>query len=127
MVGRPKGSVNDTTREAKALLRERAKDLVDKALVLCEDVRNEKDACPLCGRGMPRPEELRLKAIQTLLDRAGVEARSSVKVEQTVTINLVRHLTLEEKVQVNAIFQRAMDRANLSPEVREGMMEEVEA
>lgn len=69
----PRGTVKmakERLQRASLTLTRRLEDLTEEAMKI-------GPACKTCGRGAPREEELRLKAIIAALDRAGVSAAAS--------------------------------------------------
>lgn len=79
VVPEPPVTAKKKARDGKAVV-ERAKQRLQRnsgaqARYLLELTRRASDdaqKCPTCGRGTPRAEELRLKAVLAVLDRAGV-------------------------------------------------------
>jgi hypothetical protein len=105
--GRPNGRPNDTTLAARDL----AKASASRALeTVVEDLSSR----------VPFVRQSAAFKILALVYPKGLPEQS------TPNVNLVRHLTLKERLLVDAIFKRAMRRANLSPETRAAMMEEVD-
>lgn len=67
-------TVEDRVRTASNLIKRRAPTAARYLRDLADTASQDAPKCPACGRGTPRGEELRLKAILALLDRAGVVA-----------------------------------------------------
>jgi hypothetical protein len=62
----------ESTRLAHNLIKRAAPTAARTVRELVQRSSKDAEACPACGRGMPREEELRLKAATTLLDRSGL-------------------------------------------------------
>jgi DNA repair exonuclease SbcCD ATPase subunit len=63
---------------AQQILREKQGELVDKLLKLTEPIR-EGEKCPLCGKGMPRDENIIVRALAEGLDRGGTPRVTQVE------------------------------------------------
>jgi hypothetical protein len=64
----------EDVRLAQKLIKRRAPTAARYLRQMAEVASADAKPCPACGRGMPRDEELRLKAVNGLLDRAGLSA-----------------------------------------------------
>jgi len=107
--GRLKGRPNRATREALALLAEATPDLAARLIKLAEPIRPGA-VCTVCGAGMERPEDFQLKAITTVLDRAGAGPHQKIEVEQKADTSFVNYLTEEELATIDEIYERAAQR-----------------
>lgn len=70
----------------------------------------EQEPCALCGRGMGRPDEVKLKAIIAALDRAGIGPKSSVEVEVKQDAQWLGHATVDELVHLRGIRDACLAR-----------------
>lgn len=64
----------EDVRLAQRLIKRRSPTAARYLRQMAEVASADAKPCPACGRGMPRDEELRLKAVNGLLDRAGLSA-----------------------------------------------------
>ena len=106
----------DQMRIARELLREKAAELVRAGLEMCNEVRADTPACTFCGRGIPRPEEFRFRAIQAMLEKAGIGPTSTQKIEIDETKHVeifLRFATDDELEQLEELFNRMKERAEL--------------
>jgi hypothetical protein len=71
---KPKRKVEDLVKTAANLIKRRSPTAARYLRDLADTAAKDAPACPACGRGTPRGEELRLKAVLAILDRAGVVA-----------------------------------------------------
>jgi hypothetical protein len=111
-VNRPAGSTNRNTLIARQILADASKDKVKALLSLCEEVPENTEPCPMCGRGMRRNEDTRLKAILAVLDRGGLGPTQKLELEKSETdTEWMQYATDEELVAVHAIMERAKSRA----------------
>jgi hypothetical protein len=101
--GRIPGTTTKKVQAAREMLQAQAQDLVNKLLGLTEEEVPGADGpegkCPMCGRGMRRPEDLRLRALVAALDRAGL----GIKIEHTgeeggpIEVHTVRRVIVAPK------------------------------
>jgi hypothetical protein len=143
-INKPVGAISKATRTAQQIAKEiltpKVADACEGLVQLMREYRDLDDPCPechrtpcqtcgrgvpadpcaLCGRGLLRPEDTRLKAIQTILDRVGVGPQSSVKIETTnINVNFIRFMTDAELEQVASIIEGAKERASQSVQLIE--------
>lgn len=106
----PKGVVGRKKREeAHRLLLEQAPESVRGVIELTQPVRGDVQPCPVCGRGMLRPEEIRLKANIAVLDRAGIGPSSKVEVQQSFDASWVQFMPGERLEQIEAWVMEARE------------------
>jgi len=110
--GRKKGSVNKSTlakiEAARRVLAREAEAVARGLLSLTTEQRPDAEPCPMCGRGMPRPEEIRLRALTSVLDRVGIGPSSKIEVDQNVNFTFVQYLTEEQVFTMDKWIQDAM-------------------
>jgi hypothetical protein len=61
-----------TVKMARARLQRASLAMARRLEDMTEEAMRDAPPCPKCGRGLPRAEDIRLRAISTALDRAGV-------------------------------------------------------
>lgn len=71
-VKKPKRRPEDYTQKASDMARRAAPRAIRAMSRMLDPVRDDGPPCPSCGRGMPRPEDLILKAATAVADRGGV-------------------------------------------------------
>ena len=83
---------------------------VERVLEMLED---DKDSapCPFCKRGMKRAPDVVLKAAFGVLDRSGLGTEMKLQVTGQLELRYVQYLTDEELEQLDAIIERAKERA----------------
>lgn len=71
-VTKPKTKPEDAVLKAHNIIKRATPTAARAVRDLVARASDDAVACPACGRGMPRAEELRLKAATVVLDRAGL-------------------------------------------------------
>lgn len=98
-----------STLAARAELEARAKEFVDGLIALTKDDVNA-EPCALCGRGKPRADEVKIKAIVAALDRAGISVDKNVNVRVSQDASWVDALEDDELFLLRDLKERAMAR-----------------
>jgi len=107
--GRPLGVPNKVNRPAKALLEAHQEEMAQAIIDLTKKER-EGESCTLCGRGMLRNEDTRIRALAEGMDRGGTSRSTQVEVSEAPDTDWMEFATDEELAQVDAIIQRAESR-----------------
>ena len=66
------------------------------------------EMCVMCGRGMPRSEDLQVRTMLAALDRMGIGPQSKVEVSQAPDASWMQYLTDEEFTSL-AMLKSAAD------------------
>lgn len=123
-VPHPRGPT-PTTTEAIRYLRSQAVKYIGEIEKLTQDAP-DAEPCALCGRGLPRGDDLKLRALVALVDRAGLNPTNKITVERTNDDGWVDFTTNEESEAVYEIMERALARmlaAAASPALEGGVID----
>lgn len=87
----------------------RAADVLNEMMEQSKD----PDPCPLCKRGMPRDDNIIIKAAMAVLDRTGFGPSSKLHVEANVNHSFLEYLTDAQLTQIDDWIDEAKKRAAL--------------
>ncbi len=73
--------------------------------------RDEGPECPFCKRGMPRDDNILLRAATAILDRTGLGPSAKLEVDASVDIAFLEYLTDEQLAQIDKWIDEAIQRA----------------
>jgi hypothetical protein len=114
--GRPVGALGDTTKAAMELLRAKAEEMIAKLThIATNDSRENEAPCIACGRGLPRSEELQVKAIIAALDRCGLGPQSKIDMTVKDDTSWMRFLTDDQVDTLAGWIEAARQRSQEAP------------
>ena len=104
---RPKGAILKSTRLVQQRFAELVTPHIEEYIGVVQELTKpevEGEFCPLCGRGMRRPDELRLKASTALLDRSGLHPKLEIEVSDAPSTAWLHYLT-DAQLQQLAVWK----------------------
>lgn len=108
--GKKPGTRNRTTLALQAEFRALVNPKMEKFVGILDGMTDERlpgELCPLCGNGMPRPEEVRQKAIGMLWDRSGLHPRVEVEITEQPDIAWMQYFTDDQLETLSAWIEEA--------------------
>lgn len=117
MNGRPKGLPNKVNRGARAVFEAHQRQIAESLIELTKETRGEgKEPCPFCRRDMPRDENVRIKAMDSVLDRGGTPKVAAVEVTDKSDFDWLEYTTGEEAEAIFVIIEAARARMPVNAE-----------